>query len=91
MTLAQELGKAFVKSYKAQDQLGPNYLSSLIWDAWIGKPENPDDPVPYIQTLLPKDCISLEADPRVTALSKTEQEALYDEATDVMWAEIQAS
>ena len=74
---------ALFKAYKSQDELGANLLSELMWDTWIGKPVDPKDPVSYIKTILPKGGIPLEADPRITCLTEMEQEALYDEVTDV--------
>ena len=84
MTLADELGKKFAEAYLFQNECGANYLSTLIWDAWRGLPVNPNDPVPYVQTLLGGK-ISLNADKRITRLSKAKQEQLYEEAGKKMW------
>ena len=84
MTLADELGKKFAEAYPLQNECGANYLSGLIWDAWRGLPINPNDPVPYIQTLLGGK-ISLQVDKRITRLPKAEQEHLYEEACEKMW------
>ena len=90
MTLAQELGLDFTKAYNAQKECGASYLSSLIWDAWISKTENPNDP-PYLKSILSEGCISLEPDARLTSLTETERDRLYEQAADAMWAELQVS
>ena len=87
MKLAKELGKKLAEGYFLQDEYGPSYLSSLIWDAWCGLPIDPNDPIPYVETLL-EGKILLDADERITQLSKEAQWKFYQAACDVMWKHV---
>lgn len=84
MKLAEELGKTLAKAYRLQNECGPNHLSALIWDAWRGVPVDPNDPIPFVKTLLGRK-ISLKTDRRITRLSKDQQKLLYQKAFDHMW------
>lgn len=95
--LITELSQQLVIAYNEQiyeDSVGcgPDYLSSLVWDIWRGLPVNPNDPIPYVQAILPPetgDRIQLCEDTRISGLDKATQDFLYSECAEKMWEIIQ--
>ena len=82
--MIQGLGIEMAEAYLGQRTVGPNYLSALLWDAWIGTPVNPNDP-PYINQIMRQE---VQPKPELANLTQAQQHELFCSSTDVMWTEL---